>query len=464
MRWSACSTSALLALLFLSVADVGLCQQLATTVQLPTFGVAIDAEGVLKVKTFAAPHRSLLRKRLEATKATVPDDVFVRSKMRKISLNRLEDTIRVRLAAGEAPDDTTQHLAGLQRLQYVFFFPESGEIVIAGPAEGWIEDASGRTVGITSGRPVLLLEDLLVSLRAYLPDGAENPFVGCTISPRQEGLARLAEFQRTIPSTIPNSRRAEVTAAIAKGVHDSLGMANIHVYGISNKTHFAQVLIEADYRMKRIAIGLERPPVRMTTFIDAVRAPRHLTLQRWWFTPNYDCVKVTEDRLAMELVGQGVQLQSQDKRIGTDGRLSDALGPKPSKAAQLYTKAFTAKYPEIAAASPVYAQLRNQIDMLVAAAFIRQQDYYGRAAWTADLLMDEASLPTETWPNPTKVDCAVNVFWRGNRLLCPAGGGVSIQADDAIQQGRWLSDKDRELGSTYAAVSQRVAVKNWWWD
>ncbi len=464
MRWYVYAISTIVALSPLSRANIGLAQQIATTVQLPTFGVAIDAEGVLKLKTFPAPNPLLLRKRLDAAKASLPADVVASSKMRKVSLTRLEAAIQNRLDAALSPDDTMQHLAGLQRLQYVFFYPDSGEIVIAGPAEAWIADESGRTVGVTSGRPVLLLDDLLVSLRAYPPGGGENPFVGCTISPRQEGLSRLQKFQRTIPSTIPQNRRAEVTAAIAKGVYESLGMADIRVYGISDKTHFAQVLIEADYRMKRIAIGLERPPVPMATFIDAVRTPQHATLQRWWLIPNYDCVKVTDDRLAMELVGQGVQLQSQDKLIGADGRLTDAPGPQPSKAAQLYTASFTAKYPEIAAASPVYAQLRNQMDLLIAAAFMRQQDYYGQAGWEAQLLMDESQLPTETLPNPTKVDCAINVLWKGNRLLCPAGGGVSIQADEAIQPGRLVSDKNGELSRVRATVAQELDAERWWWD
>ncbi len=32
-----------------------------------------------------------------------------------------------------------RHLAGLTRLKYVFCYPESGDIVIAGPAEAWAE-------------------------------------------------------------------------------------------------------------------------------------------------------------------------------------------------------------------------------------------------------------------------------------------------------------------------------------
>src|SRR5262249_1821392 len=143
-------------------------------------------------------------------------------------------------------------------------------------------------------------------------------------------------------------------------------------------THFAQVLIEADLRMKLIAIGLEPPPVKMVTFIAALDSPRMSVMHRWWFTPNYDCVKVTDDRLAMELVGPGVQLDAQDMTVGPNGEML-GIGRAPNKAAELYATAFTKKYAEISARSPVFAQLRNMIDLAVAAAFIRDQDFYGRA-------------------------------------------------------------------------------------
>ena len=113
--------------------------------------------------------------------------------------------------------------------------------------------------------------------------------------------------------------------------------------------------------------------------------------------------------------------------IGADGALA-AAGARPNKASELFTKAFTAKYPEISTVSPVYAQLRNMIDLVVAAAFIQDQDYYGRAGWKLGVLADETALPVETLDNPKQVMCAVNSQWKGSRLFTPAGGGVSIRA------------------------------------
>src|SRR5438270_9541545 len=120
--------------------------------------------------------------------------------------------------------------------------------------------------------------------------------------------------------------------------------------------------------MKLIGIGIEPPPVRMKTYIDL--ASTNESLQRWFFTPNYDCVRVADDSLAMELVGQGVKLIGESELVAGNGQRA-ATG-RQSKASTLFCKAFTDLYPRIAANNPVYGQLKNLIDLAVAAAFIQK--------------------------------------------------------------------------------------------
>ncbi len=434
----------------------------ATSVQLPTFGVSVDADGVLGLKMFEDPGGNLRAQRLAAVKAQLPGKLFAAAKLRHVSLIRLERALAKCVAAGQPPDDVMLHLAGLQRLEYVFCFPDRKDIVIAGPAEGWIADASGRAVGISTGRPVLELADLAVALRTFPPDSRQRVFLGCSIDPNPDSLSRLVEFQKTVPHVVRENEREEVAARTAKGQQEALGFADVRVFGVPANSHFAQVLLEADYRMKLIGIGLEEPPVRMATFISALTAPPRNALQRWWFTPNYDCVKVSDDRLAMELLGQGVQLQTEDKVIGPDGSLMDHGGP-PNKASELFTQAFTKKYAEISDRLPVYAQMRNLFDLAVAAAYIRQQDFYGQTGWQASVLRDEHAFSVATLPTPKKVACVVNAVWKGNRLLSPAGGGVSAMPEAALDGKRIVKDPDGKLN---AARSKQPAApdENWWWD
>lgn len=434
----------------------------AITVQQPVFGVAVDADGVLSTKAFTDATGTLLAKRVAAARTALPGDLRRGSDLRKISLVKLERAIAAKLDAGEKPDDTMRHLAGLQRAQHVFFYPDERDIVLAGPAEGWVEDVSGRTVGLGTGRPTLLLEDLIVALRAYAPGSRGKPFIGCTIDPTAEGLARLAQFQKTVPKAVPESQRALAATRIAEGTRASIGMRDVRVFGVSNKTHFAQVLIEADYRMKLIGIGLEPPPVKMTTFLSALNSPRVQPMQRWWFTPNYDCVKTTDDGLAMELVGQGVQLQGEDMTPGPDGKLV-ASGKAQSGPSKLYTTAFTKKYAEISARAPVYAQLRNMIDLVVSAAFIRDRDFYGKADWRQGVFADEARLPVETFTPPRQVPCAVNALWKDDVLFVPSGG-VSILPDVALEATNLQTDKDGKLRERREKVAGNRPADRWWWD
>src|SRR5207253_1189851 len=124
----------------------------ATTVQLPTFGISIDAEGTLDARTFKDVDGRLLAERVAAAKASRPGDLWATAKLRKVSLTRLEGAIQIDRVAGREPGDALQNLAGLTRLQYVFCYPATtdkpGDIVIAGPAEPFAIDAAGRAVGL----------------------------------------------------------------------------------------------------------------------------------------------------------------------------------------------------------------------------------------------------------------------------------------------------------------------------
>ncbi len=437
-------------------------RNVATTVQLPTFGVSVNAQGELTVKSFLDPTGQLTAQRIAAARTRLAADVAAPSKLRKVSLVALERKVKECLEAGKPADESLQYLAGLQRIQFVFLYPAAKDVVIAGPAEGWVADDSGRVVGMTTGRPVLRLDDVAMALRVYFPRGPTQPFLGCTIDPPVDGLARLRQFQKTIPHVISAAQRGEVAQITVQGTRTALGMAEVHVFGVSPTTHFAQVLVEADYRMKCMAVGLERPPVQMKTYLGSLRSPSGNTLQRWWFTPNYDCVRLSEDGLAMEMVGQGVQLQTEDRTIAASGKLEAAAGV-PNPAAAVFAKSFTERYSAIAAASPVYAELRNLIDLAICAAWLRREDVTEQTGWSAEVLCDEERLAIETLTTPKKVACVANAVWAGNRLLVPAGGGVSISPDEALKTERLLPS-DPALSQRRSAIESTRRVDHWWWD
>ena len=235
-------------------------------------------------------------------------------------------------------------------------------------------------------------------------------------------------------------------------------LADVKVFGVSAKTNFARVMIEADYRMKRIAIGVEPPPARMTTFAAALTTARHGALERWWLTPDYQGIVASPDRLAMKLTGQGVRLQTELKDVLSDGSIVD-LRRTPTRATRAYASSFTNQYQQIARASPVYAQLRQLTDLLIVAAFMKEHEWYKQAGWFAKSFAKEAFVPTETLNNPVSAAVVVNAFWKGHRMFTPAGGGVSIHAEEALSYLR----QDDSLNAVRG--NNRPGKQNtWWWD
>ena len=442
------------------VAIALLCPALASAQQ--AAGVEVRADNVLRIKRYQGLAGPLAKAWVAEATAKLPADLARLSDKRKISLNRLEKAIAEKLAAGKDISDEMRFLAGLTRVENVFFFPGSNDIVIAGPAEGFAADPSGRVIGIVSGRATVQLEDLVTALRAY-PPGTDTraDVIGCSIDPTQEGLTKMAAYF-TAASKGFDPRNTEKLAA---GMKENLGLQNVTIKGISAKSHFAQVLVEADYRMKLIGIGLETPPAKITSYVSKAKpgAAASNALQRWYFQPNYECVRVTEDHLAMELVGEGVKLSGQSEVVGADGSRGAAGSKDPASAA--FTTSFTEQYPALAAKVPVYAQMRNLIDLSIAAAFIQEQDYYGKAGWKATVLMDESQLAVEIYEEPKQVESAVNAIWRGNKLMTPIGGGVNIRPRNALMAENLLKDEQGELKAKREAVKvEGLADSQWWWD
>ena len=95
----------------------------------------------------------------------VPQELNGKTELRKVSLKGLEAAIDEAIKTGKPLADNVRFLGGLQQIKYIFVYPEEKDIVLAGPGEGWKIDDRGNIVGVTTGRPVMLLDDLLVALR-----------------------------------------------------------------------------------------------------------------------------------------------------------------------------------------------------------------------------------------------------------------------------------------------------------
>ena len=372
----------------------------------------------------------------------------------------MEAAIRAAKQDGKPLPEDIRALAGLTTIQYVFFYPEENDIVIAGPAEGFFADPTDRLIGTKTGQPILLLEDFVTAMRAFAPGQRPTSVISVSIDPTAEGLQRM---QRFLSSVRGNLRPANATR-LAAGLKNNLGHQNVTFKGIPTSTHFARVLVEADYRMKLVGIGLERLPVRLLSYVERAN-PRMVAanaMERWFFQPNYDGIAVSDDGLAMQIKERGVQLVGENERVA--GGVRQKSG-RVNKASQAFCQDFTEKFNDIAKRVRVYAELRQLIDASIAAAYIQEQDFYGQSQWAAETLMDENQVAVETHTAPAQVETAVNAIWKGNTLMTPLGGGVHLSPRKALSSDHLRVDTTGVTGQVrQSSRRDDLADGQWWWD
>ena len=154
-------------------------------------GVHVDAEGMLKMVMAENGSNTLDRLRGRVRHSLEAGGDLGPSKLRLISLPRLERAVQQRQRQGLPPTNSMKYLGGLTRIQYVLVYPETGDLVIAGPAEDWELDPAGRPVGIETGQPTLWLDDLVSCWRAVRED---DGIFGCSIDPLPENLVATKNF------------------------------------------------------------------------------------------------------------------------------------------------------------------------------------------------------------------------------------------------------------------------------
>mgnify|MGYP003664093848 FL=1 len=418
-------------------------------------GIAIDAVGVVTPAFVKETTSRLNRKRQEALAAEhLPEDVNVSSPLRKVSLVRLEKMSREFAEQKRHVPVEMQFLAGLQRIDYVFVYPETGDIVIAGPAEGFAPNIIGRVLGTSTGRPPLRLDDLIVALRTV--PGAS--LIGCSIDPTQEGLVRFNDY-------VKRNSFATTVAVIQQRFREmaqAMGNQDVSVFGVPANSHFATVLVEADYRMKLMSVGLERPKIpKWKSHLELVGSGGN-TLQRWWFTPRYGAFRQSEDGNAFQFSGPRVQLMSQSEQVSASGKRSAAA--MQAQSIEKFARQFTECYEDVAEVSPVFAELQNIIDLAILAALFEKEQLPQRVGWSMSLFLDKDQAPLATGNSPSKVASVCNYRKAGSSIVGLVGGGVTISPNQLLRDVSFDRQGNRELESRVRGSAPPAGVKTWWWD
>lgn len=411
-------------------------------------GVDVDAEGVLS--RVATPSSGRLDEARSKALQGVSEDLQRRSPMRKVSLRRLQAEITKHAANQEPLSSELLYLAGLQRIHYVFAYPETKDIVVAGPAEGWVLRGQD-VVGTSSGDAVLRLDDLLDALHAASTDD-NGEGVTCSIDPTEEGMRRLQQMFK--------SRDLQLSEAGIRAMEQQVGDQLVTVTGVRPTSHFARVMVSADYMMKRIAMDLDRSPVaNLPSYMQLLHRGSgiaQLSAPRWWLAPDYETVEKSADALAWRFQGRGIQTLSEHGYLNARGDLVNA--GRPSALGKLWADKFTDAYDELGKQLPVFSQLRGCIDLAVLATLLTNESLFDRADCPLPLLMDPSKLKGENFAVPQRVPSQASLV-RGRRgIVVSVSGGVDFAAESVL--------KNAETNPKLSSISKTAAgsTQDWWWD
>lgn len=406
-------------------------------------GVSIDADGILNNATLDNLNRLSELRRQDLGK--IPGDLNGAAEMREVSLRRLEAAIDDCAKNNKPLPDAIKYLAGLQHIRYVFVYPEQKDIVLVGPGEGWQVDGKGNVVGVNTGRPVMLLDDLLVALRTAKT--AAQGGITCSINPTPEGRTRVN--QTRLPVGVDS-------ATAAAELEKACGLQQISLHGVPETSHFARVLVAADYRMKRIAMALDSSPVRgLPSYLQMVRGGRASVSPRFWLEPKFDSLLCDAGGLAFELNGSSVKAMTEEDFIMASGDIQHS--GKASPMAQKWADIMTGKYSELAVADPIFGQLQNCMEFAVVGALIVKNDLPRKAGYSLPTLFDPAALKAEAFNAPKQVPTIASILNKGKGRVVGVSGGVAINS--------WIIANTAKVSDKVLPVRAKSVfseTSNWW--
>ena len=426
-------------------------------------GVYADAEGTLRFAKTALSTVALSQIPKQAPKESA-DDVRLSSKLRYVSLPRLEAAIRARQLRHEALPEEMLTLAGLQRVQFVFVVQpteeQPGDLVLAGPAADWHVRPDGKIISVDTGQPVVRLDDLLTLWRRHQQRNGKA--FGVSINPRQANLAKVQDY---VTKTGARPLEPGGRGKWLKGLQASLGQQDVQFFGIDPDSHVARVLLVADYHMKLIGMGLADGVEGVSSYLQSVRVGPDgsvppMTVLRWWFAMQYDPVATSAGRDVYQLQGLGAKVLSENELLAARGQRVHT--GQSEELNRRFASSFSEAFAQICQKYPLYTELRNVFDLSMVLSLIEREGLLSRANWQPTLFANDSWLPLPKMIVPQEVETVINHrVVRRKHIIAGVSGGVWIDAGKALTVE---STKQGELANIKTAPVTAKDEIVWWWD
>lgn len=411
-------------------------------------GVAIDAESVLS----RAGQRidSATAKEISNSLRGADTNIDRVSKLRMVSLKSLDREIKSCIKEGKQIPVEVQFMAGLQRVEFLIVDAENNDLILAGPGEGLTTDAFGNVVGAKSGTPAIHLEDFLTAMRSA-DEARSGQGISVSMNPTPEGVRNLQAYYD----------KFQFSPQRVEQIQQAMGEHTIALTGVPKDSRYSQVLVAADHRMKRLAMGLDQSNARnMPSILEMAEksgASRMRGAPRMWMECNYQPVATDEAETIYELRGQGIKTLTENAMFNQEGQAK--VVKKQNKFAEKWADNLTKRFEEVSQAEPVFRDLRNLMDLSVISAIISKNRMLDKMGLEIDAITGDAvQMPSRPVPSSVPTACSfVNI--KGNYVVTASGG---VQVDSWAVAGN--TEIDTELVKKSAVALAAKDGDSWWWN
>jgi hypothetical protein len=227
-------------------------------------------------------------------------------------------------------------------------------------------------------------------------------------------------------------------------------------------SRFSQALVAADYKMKRLSMGLEKSPIQnFPSFMEIAQKSRVKNMTaapRFWMECNYEPVAKSEDGLVWQIRGTGVKTMTEESHFDVDGKRSTT--GKENRFAKQWADMMTERYEELAKAEPAFAELRNMMDLAVVAAIIKSEQLSEKVALETPAILgltNAAVTPSRTVPRRVPAQCSFVKI--ANSWLVSASGGIQLDS-----WGVASNNKVESSLTGFAKSATKPSNSTWWWN
>ncbi len=378
-----------------------------------------------------------------------------------VSLQRLAE--RLRACGSNGSCSSLREFDGLRVIDGYVVDPADGDVVLVGRRDEKL--------------PPLMVEDFAVALRNAWARYAErrgNTIIysspGCSIDPDPMVMRELDGIAARVMSG-DRAGQKEWDRVCKKP-------QKVRVMGMPFHSHFAKVLVDADYAMKRqvdgsdplgipgleSVIGTTLAQVRRDVEANQPISVPVSSMNRFWFYPGKN---VWEAGDGVVLIHESpVALLSSQTFVNAKNQVVDAVERDPI--AEKFAASFTDHFDDVATQRPIYRQLESLFRFVALAKILEDKVRSTPAEATLAYYLDDyrvahTKVPTQL-PGRSHVDGfehrrAVTGGVEVTTLKLPSCGGVSIDIDAEAKNyrpdrgGKLRQLRDKVLGAKRASTT-----------